>query len=328
MIVFSGDWHLHPFKRFSTINKEGYNTRLWEQIAAITGVVDWANDHGAKYFIIPGDIFHAQGEYLNKDVIRAGYVLIDRIKAQVIMLPGNHDIFRGKTVLRHFKEVAHVLVESAVMNIEGEDWAFVPYKRKFEHFERCLNDIRGARFLVCHQMFEGTKIGPEQYDFRLKETFPIASVANFDAIVSGHCHKHQQLGNVWYPGSPYQMDFGDEGDERGFMLYDGNAFSFLGVAGPRFETAALRTQKEADTFARSRNADWHYRVTLGPGVSMDSLGPNIEIHKESKQATETRIQTENKSQQDLIKEALEIMYPDRNLEELYELALKIWKEAE
>jgi DNA repair exonuclease SbcCD nuclease subunit len=327
MIVFSGDWHLHPWKRFSTINKEGYNTRLWEQIEALTGIINWANDHGAEYFVIPGDLFHAQGEYLNKDVIRAAYVLLDRINAEVILLPGNHDIYRNKTVFRHFKEIAHVLVEPTVMPIAGEDWGFLPFCRKQEDFIASLEKVDGADHLVCHQMFEGTRIGPEPYDFKLKETFPTTSVASFKSVVSGHCHKHQFLKpNIWFVGSPYQMEFGDEGDDRGFIFYQEGSYNFAPVAGPRFETVELKTQEAADHFMSKRVGGLYFRVHLSARVDLPLVGNHqVEIFKQRKKVTEERVQTKNKSHEEIIASVAQLMFPNTDMDKA---ALRFWNELD
>lgn len=328
MIVFSGDWHLHPWKRFSTITKEGYNSRLWEQLEVITAVVDWANDHRANYFIVPGDIFHAQGEYLNKDVIRAAYVLLDRIKAQVILLPGNHDIFREKTVFRQFKDIAHVITSATVMPLGGKNWGFIPYRRNFKDFQKGLANVTGVDYLVCHQMFSGTKVGPEQYDFRLKEVFDSNAISPFRAVVSGHCHKHQRLDNIWYVGSPLQMDFNDEGDDRGFMIYETEQFTFIPVAGPRFETIELKTQGEADRFGGMLDGNSYYRLTVGRGIDLPDIPLyKVEVHKEGKKVMEERVVTNNKTQEEVIKDALGVMYPDHDQDALFDTAMKIWEET-
>lgn len=329
MIVFTGDWHLHPWKRFSTINKEGFNSRLWEQIEVITSIVNWSNDHGAKYVVIPGDVFHAQGEYLNKDVIRAAYVLIDRIKAEVILLPGNHDIFRGKTVFRHFKEVAHVIIEPTVVPLDGEEWAFIPFCRSSDRFREMLEQVGGAQYLVCHQMFKGTEVGPEQYDFRLKDAFPTKMVEDFRSVLSGHCHKHQFLEpNIWYVGSPLQMDFGDEGDQRGFMFYEKESFNFIPVAGPAFYTVNLQTQEEVDRCVNSYDGSSCLRATCGPAVDtaalLARLGHRIEIFKERQSAIEERVSTRNKSHEEIITAVANLLYPGTGMADA---AIKFWKEV-
>jgi exonuclease SbcD len=40
-----------------------------------------------------------------------------------------------------------------------------------------------------------------------------------DYIACGHIHKVQQMSaRVWYPGSPRRVDFGEEGEEKGYLL--------------------------------------------------------------------------------------------------------------
>lgn len=53
---------------------------------------------------------------------------------------------------------------------------------------------------------------------------PSELLKNHKKIISGHFHvrqvKHYKNGDVIYVGNPFQMDFSDEGLEKGFMVYD------------------------------------------------------------------------------------------------------------
>jgi len=42
----------------------------------------------------------------------------------------------------------------------------------------------------------------------------------FDRVFSGHFHKKNSSGNITYLGNPYQLYWNDEGDTRGFHLFD------------------------------------------------------------------------------------------------------------
>jgi DNA repair exonuclease SbcCD nuclease subunit len=44
--------------------------------------------------------------------------------------------------------------------------------------------------------------------------------SHFRQVFSGHFHKRSSSGNVTYLGNPYQMYWNDEGDTRGFHIYD------------------------------------------------------------------------------------------------------------
>ncbi len=42
----------------------------------------------------------------------------------------------------------------------------------------------------------------------------------FDKVFSGHFHKKNSSGNITYLGNPYQLYWNDEGDTRGFHIFD------------------------------------------------------------------------------------------------------------
>ena len=44
--------------------------------------------------------------------------------------------------------------------------------------------------------------------------------SRFDKVFSGHFHKKNSSGNVTYLGNPYQLYWNDEGDTRGFHIFD------------------------------------------------------------------------------------------------------------
>ena len=44
--------------------------------------------------------------------------------------------------------------------------------------------------------------------------------SKFDRVFSGHFHKKSTSGNVTYLGNPYQLYWNDEGDTRGFHIFD------------------------------------------------------------------------------------------------------------
>ena len=44
--------------------------------------------------------------------------------------------------------------------------------------------------------------------------------SKFDKVFSGHFHKKNSSGNITYLGNPYQLYWNDEGDTRGFHIFD------------------------------------------------------------------------------------------------------------
>lgn len=56
--------------------------------------------------------------------------------------------------------------------------------------------------------------------------------AKFDKVFSGHFHKKSTAGNVTYLGNPYQLYWNDEGDTRGFHIFDMESYELEFIENP------------------------------------------------------------------------------------------------
>ncbi len=73
-----------------------------------------------------------------------------------------------------------------------------------------------ARGLVCHQTFVGATY---ENDFPAKDGIDLDSVP-FDWVISGHIHKPQRMGKLWYPGAPRWRTLSDAGVDRFVYVVD------------------------------------------------------------------------------------------------------------
>lgn len=73
---------------------------------------------------------------------------------------------------------------------------------------------------VGHLSTLGSKLGTEvTMRFGWDVAIRSAILDRFDYAALGHIHRQQQAGEkAWYPGSPEYMDFGEEGQPKGFLL--------------------------------------------------------------------------------------------------------------
>jgi DNA repair exonuclease SbcCD nuclease subunit len=83
-------------------------------------------------------------------------------------------------------------------------------------------------------------------------------------IASGHYHKHMLSGTTLAakhcsPGSLTQLDFGDEGMDRGITFLNGSGFNFCPIESPRFMTLVVKgswsISKPKGNFIRVRGSD-------------------------------------------------------------------------
>ena len=57
-------------------------------------------------------------------------------------------------------------------------------------------------------------------DFLCTQGTDVKHFSHFDYVFSGHFHKQSTSGNVSYLGNTYQIYWNDEGEERGFHIFD------------------------------------------------------------------------------------------------------------
>ncbi|MEW6223220.1 MAG: metallophosphoesterase [Chloroflexota bacterium] len=82
--------------------------------------------------------------------------------------------------------------------------------------------------LVCHQTLAGAAMSDSQRAFLGDVSLVVDSRAladvGFEAVVAGHLHRHQVVvpsdRPVLYAGSIERVDFGEEGEEKGFVVAD------------------------------------------------------------------------------------------------------------
>lgn len=98
-----------------------------------------------------------------------------------------------------------------------------------------------AAILVCHQTLAGAAMSDSQRAFLGDVSLVIDSRAladiGFEAVVAGHLHRHQVVVSgerpVLYAGSIERVDFGEQNEEKGFLVAD--------IAPGRFEWEFIPT---------------------------------------------------------------------------------------
>lgn len=71
-------------------------------------------------------------------------------------------------------------------------------------------EINDRTLLIAHQTFEGGKTGESEFKPFMSDAISLNTVNDFPAVLAGHLHAYQKLGNVHYSGSLLPYAFGDE----------------------------------------------------------------------------------------------------------------------
>lgn len=163
-----------------------------------------------------------------------------------------HDDFAGRTLA----EVDRSIVEQV-----GEI---------LQHFSQQLDPALPA-ILAAHVGIEQARMGSEQsmsigYGF----TVPLHLVARpeYQYVALGHVHKHQVLSEdplVIYPGSVERVDFGEEKEDKGFVIVDLEPgqparHRFVRLGGRRFQTIEVDLAGATDPTAELVEAIGDYNI--------------------------------------------------------------------
>lgn len=134
-----------------------------------------------------------------------------------IVIEGNHDQTQdgAESALTVHGSLCHLM---RVPTLQG-NVGFVPFIRDSAAFvTACLALYKqGARTIFCHQEFKGS-----QYEngFYSPHGVDLAELPADLKFISGHIHKQQEFGNVWYPGTPRHLNRSDVGEKKGIWLID------------------------------------------------------------------------------------------------------------
>lgn len=183
---------------------------------------DYAKEHGIKKIFILGDLLNKANNVKSGMFIE----LFKRFKElkengyKIYLLLGNHDIFSilgNRSLLETFEEYCTVISTTTQIEIDGIKINLVPYTK-----EQCDVPTYDADYLFTHLDIATFDLGngkisnnTEMFSFK-PELF-----AEYKKVFTGHYHRRQKKENIEYIGSPYQLSFGEAGDEnKGFVVFD------------------------------------------------------------------------------------------------------------
>ena len=141
------------------------------------------------------------------------------------MIVGNHDIFYKNTLdinalglnLREYENIA-VYDKPQTVSIKGTDIFMVPWLCE-DNGEIFMDRLRETKAKVLMGHLELTGFYANQ-NYQCQHGTDPNIFRQFDRVFSGHFHKKSTRGNITYLGNTYQMYWNDEGEVRGFHIYD------------------------------------------------------------------------------------------------------------
>ena len=189
--------------------------------------VQKCKDNNVDHIIFCGDWFEHRDSISGKTLDwshKCIKYIEDNLNLPFFFIIGNHDLVYRNTrnafntkIFEPFQNMV-IVDDNFSTNIAGKTCLFCPYLFPGEYSDQIKN-INSHEIIYGHFEFKGfvvtgeTKVldhGPEHEDFKKPKR-----------IFTGHFHKRQNKGNVYYLGNTFPMDYSDANDKnRGMAVYD------------------------------------------------------------------------------------------------------------
>lgn len=252
-LVFS-DLHIHNYKKFDV---EG--SRLENCLKVLVDVFEYASINKISKILFAGDLYDQQksipAEVINATIETFQHCFIKYPGIQFIAISGNHD-HSSKNTSEHSAITALTHLNNVFgdfMLIDDTYWSMgngirvygTPYYSHSKDFELAKPgvDSSGIQLLLIHQT-------PKHSNEMIPYDCDAEDFEDFDFVFCGHIHKHERVtDNFVIVGSPLHRDLGDEGQDKGFLVFDTDVMDYERVIlnYPKFQRVT------SDNFCQASN---------------------------------------------------------------------------
>ncbi len=205
------------------------NSEVWHNVA-----LKWArwlkeelNKKNVRDIIISGDFFHYRDEIAVNTLDFVNELLEAWNEFNIIMLVGNHDAYYkdksdvNSLAILNGRSNITVIEDVTTATLFGKSVTFCPWGVKLDEIPKC--DIIFGHFEISSFKQNVSTICSSGFNANdLLNKSPL--------IISGHFHlrddRRYDNGRVLYLGNPYQMDFGDVDNIKGYYVLDINDLSY------------------------------------------------------------------------------------------------------
>ena len=141
------------------------------------------------------------------------------------LIVGNHDIFYKESLSinspgLNLREYDNISIYSRPETVRIKDCLsfMVPWICT-DNAEDFVEQLESTSAAVCFGHLELAGFYANK-DYQCQHGTDAKVFSQFDRVFSGHFHKKSSSGNITYLGNPYQLYWNDEGDVRGFHIFD------------------------------------------------------------------------------------------------------------
>lgn len=209
-----------------------------ENIEESRRIMKWVDEqaqlNGGVPVILAGDQYNDHS-IARVEVVSFWTECLRNMKSKVIALVGNHDANSDMSLsfMDSHNDNAFVVSKPWISDarIAGHlsRCLLLPFFRKNDDFIQALVEAAslGVKTVFCHQEANG---GHYDNGFYSSGGFDMSLIPeSISILISGHIHKNQEFGKIWYPGTARHLTRSDIGEVKGIWLMnvDGSQRSFI-----------------------------------------------------------------------------------------------------
>jgi len=322
--LFTGDIHLSRYAQDKVEETSNLPERLHSIKNALYSMAQYCLDNKINTFIIGGDIMHS------KSII---YSIAQQLMLKFFndfqdivfwVIDGNHDL-SGKGT----EAISSLNALEALSNVHWISGAasgdssqlFVPYSHNM------VEEIKNgkAEILVSHF---GLNEGILNSGISIISDLSMRDlIGKYQLILLGHYHKPQEINQgpcrLYYVGSPIQLDWGEKGDEKRFLIVDTNTLDVQSIPTTGYRKhieLGLTQENKQEVFAlakKAKDSGDHVKIIQNETVDLSDVDEDFLVIDKRETDITNRGITSSMSQKDKLQKFLEIKEVPQENHDLY-----------
>lgn len=208
----------------------------------------YIDEHKIDTIVHLGDVFDKRNtlNYMIYDESKKFFFdEIEKRNLKIHIIIGNHDTYYRNT---NYPNAPRLLLnkpnyviyeEPQTVEIKGQKITIIPWVN-VENVDK-TNDVianSSARYLMGHLEIIGFQMTIGHVN---EKGFDPSSLSSFEKVFSGHFHIRSQNNNIWYTGNPYETQWGDYGNVKGFHILDFDDHSLEFIENPNMTHITVST---------------------------------------------------------------------------------------
>jgi len=323
--VVLADIHLTRFSQDKIEKQTNYPERLYSILQCLNEVTSFCREHRIFDIVIAGDTMHTKSVIYSL----AQNVLLDYLDSNksfhFYIIDGNHDLSgKGSDVvsaLRALKNVSNVtwIPYTETFFQDKMNTLFIPYSSNVvEHVKSNTSKI-----LISHF---GLNEGVLNSGISVISDLKLSDLRDrYNLVILGHYHKPQEIIDpkisVYYVGSLIQLDWGEKGDDKRFLVVDTDSLEVQSILlrGYKRHVELEVTRENKDEImqvAKKERDDGNY-VKIVLKEKIDVSEPDFIVVDKSERDVTNRGISSSMSQGERFKKYLEIREVPTSKHELY-----------